>query len=61
MEYITITGNNVWGGWSKSGGSVQSYEKIGYHTGSGTWLGGAVSAGCPVYCYCEDGWRQVIA
>ena len=59
MDYITISGNNVWGGRSKSGGSVQSYEKIGYHTGAADWLVGALTTDCPVYAFCEDGWREV--
>ena len=54
MEYVTIAVNNVWGGRSKDRGSVSSYEKIGYHSGSVDFIVGVVSTGCPVYVY-RDG------
>jgi hypothetical protein len=59
MVYITIAGNNVWGGETHSGGCVSSYEKIGYHSGSVDFIAGAIASDCPVYAYCEDGWRRV--
>ena len=51
MECITIAVNNVWGGRSKDGASVSSYEKIGYHAGSIDFIKGALSVGCPVRAY----------
>ena len=51
MEYITIAVNNVWGGRSKDSGSVSSYEKIGYHSGSTDFIRGVLYAGCPVKVY----------
>ena len=48
MESVTIAVNNVWGGTSKNGGSVTSYEKIGYHAGSIDFIKGVLSTGCPV-------------
>jgi len=48
MEYITIATNNTWGGRSDCGGSVSSYERIGYHAGSIDFIRGALSTGCAV-------------
>lgn len=48
MEYVTIATNNVWGGRTKSGGSVTSYEKIGYHAGTSGFMLGVLSTGCTV-------------
>jgi len=66
MEYVTISVNNVWGGYTKDGGSLQSYEKIGYHRGSADFLAGMVDAGCPVYvAWIDDNdcivWKVVTA
>ena len=62
MDYVTISLNNVWGGRA-GGGSVQSYERIGYHSGSVDWLLAMVTEQCPVYCAWDTGngyeWRRV--
>jgi len=59
MEYIAIAVNNVWGGRAKDGGSVTSYEAIGYHAGADRMILGAIESGCAVFAYCDDGWRRV--
>lgn len=51
MEYVAIAVNNVWGGRSKDGAGVSSYEKIGYHAGSVDFIKGVLSTGCPVRVY----------
>ena len=51
MTVCTIAINNVWGGWTKTGGSVASYEKIGYHAGSLDFIRGVFDSGCPVRKY----------
>lgn len=51
MEVCTIAINNVWGGRTKSGGHVSSYEKIGYHAGSVEFIRGVLDAGCKIVKY----------
>ena len=51
MEYVSIAVNNVWGGLTKSGGHVASYEKLGYHTGSLEFIRGVFAVGCRVVKY----------
>ena len=49
MDYVIIDSNNVWGGPTKDGGWLFSYERIGYHRGSADFAAGLIEAGCPVY------------
>jgi len=51
MEVVTIAINNVWGGRTKDGGHVASYEKIGYHAGSVEFIRGVLDAGCKIVKY----------
>jgi len=53
MKEVTIALNNVWGGRSKDGGHVSSYEKIGHHAGSVEFLDGVLASGYPVRQYVE--------
>ena len=55
MESVSIAVNNVWGGRAKNGGSVQSYEKIGYHAGSTDFIRGVLSTSCPVRVFRATG------
>lgn len=55
LKYATIALNGVWGGVSKSGGSVSSYEKIGYHAGTIDFLLGLFDSGCPIFVYVKRG------
>jgi len=50
-ESVSIAVNNVWGARMKNGGHCSSYEKIGYHAGSVSFLLGIVSTHCPVHVY----------
>ena len=59
MVYVTIAINNVWGAYSKSGGDVSSYERIGYHAGCADFIRGLLSTDCPVYAYYDGGWHLV--
>ncbi len=66
LEYMTIAENNVWGGRTKSGGSVTSYEKIGYHTATSGFMLGVLSTGCEVRVATADSnghlvWRDLVA
>ena len=60
MEYVSIPVNNVWGGRAKDGGSVSSYEKVGYHAGSVDFIVGVLCGGCPVYVYRADDDSRII-
>lgn len=48
-EYITIAVNNVWGGRTKDDGQTQSYEKIGYHSGTYDFLKGLCDSNVTIY------------
>ena len=61
MVQVSIAVNNVWGGRSRSGGSVSSYEKLGYHTGSLEFIRGVFSVGCRVVKYSWVGGKIVEA
>ena len=54
MSVVTIAINNVWGGRTKTGGHVSSYEKIGYHAGSVEFIQGVLDAGCKIVKYFVD-------
>ena len=51
MTVCTIAINNVWGGRTKDGGHVSSYEKLGYHSGSLEFIRGVLASGCRVVKY----------
>lgn len=55
MEYISISINGVWGGRTKDGASIQSYEKIGYHRSTGALMRGFLDSGVAVFVYRYDG------
>ena len=55
FQAVTIATNNVWGADCKNGSSLSSYEKIGYHAGSVSYIKGILDSGCPVRVY-RDGW-----
>jgi len=59
MVEVSIAVNNVWGGRSKAGASVSSYEKLGYHAGSLEFIRGVFSVGCPVVKYSWEGGKVV--
>lgn len=46
---ITIGINDVWSAKMKDGGSLQSYEKIGYHARTRELLQGFIASGCPIF------------
>jgi len=59
-ERVSIAVNNVWSASIAArpgcSTSVQSYERIGYHAGSASFLAGVLNSGCPVTVYrSEDG------
>jgi hypothetical protein len=47
-EYVSIAVNGVWGAKMKDGGSLQSYEKIGYHAGTEHLLRGFTDSGVQI-------------
>lgn len=56
--YITISVNNVWGGRTKDGGALYSYEKIGYHSGSVEFLRGAYEAKAEIRVYRTEDYKD---
>lgn len=64
-NYITISVSNVWECSLKNGGSVSSYETIGYHSGTHALLRGFIDSGCSIKVYrygFEDaeGYTQIV-
>lgn len=55
---VTIAVNNVWGADCRDGGTLSSYERIGYHAGSVDFIRGVLDSGCPVRVY-RNGWQQL--
>jgi hypothetical protein len=47
-EEINIAINNVWSACMKNGGTMQSYERIGYHAKSGDRLNGMIASGATI-------------
>jgi len=58
---ITISLHDVWSGEGKNGASIQSYERIGYHTGSIDFLSGVLSTDCEVFRFVKtaDGVEKI--
>lgn len=57
---ITIGINSVWGATLKDGGTLTSYEGIGYHSGTADLLRGFLDGPAEVVVYRHDGSRTVI-
>ena len=64
LDYVTIALNNVWGGKAGHNGRVDSYERVGYHTGGDDFILGLLAGGCPVYCAWDGDsgleWKRVV-
>lgn len=50
-EVISIGISGVWGGTPKTGGSLSSYERIGYHANTADLLRGFLASGARVHVY----------
>ena len=50
---VYIARNGVWGAKLANGASVQSYEKLDYHTGCRAYLEALIAAGVKVINYSE--------
>ena len=51
---IHISANDVWGGYrkdAKGSSDLSSYEKIGYHSGTGELLRGFLDSGRPIFVH----------
>jgi hypothetical protein len=51
LQRFAIGQNGVWCGVPKDGGSLISYERIGYHALTAQFLQGILDSGCPIVVY----------
>lgn len=57
---VCIALNGTWSSKLKNGGSCTSYEKLGYHSGTKSFIEGVLSVTeCPVYRFKEKGGELV--
>ncbi|MGE3483452.1 MAG: hypothetical protein AB7L09_01845 [Nitrospira sp.] len=54
-EYVSISARGTWSARCLDGGSLQSYEGIGYHANTAAFLRGLLDGPAPLRVYRRDG------